>query len=271
VASLAPPGGGTALIQMLQMFDELGLQHFDPDSPEAALTFASMIAKARQDRRRYRLGENTRRPEGFPDLASRDYAASAAAGIRQQFPAGGETSHLVVADRSGNVVSMTQSIERSFGACVATPGLGFLYNGCLRAFKVKNTRHPHFLAPGGVARSNAAPTIVFDGGLPLVVVGSTGSERTASGIFQVLVRLRTQAPFDAVQAPRLHCTPEGEVWMESEGFHPDVVPLLESHGLRIMPLARWSYKAGGLQLLARDGEDWTGVADPRRDGAAAGA
>jgi gamma-glutamyltranspeptidase/glutathione hydrolase len=265
VFTLAPPGGGVALLQMLQLHEHLGREGADPDAPDTAILLASIIRRARADRRRHVLalmpGNTT------PILLEADHNAAAAREIRTEL-GGGETTHFVTADRWGNVVSTTQSIERSFGAKVATADLGFLYNGFMKAFKVRNRAHPHFLRPGAVARSNAAPTIVLDGDRPWAALGSTGSERSTSVMFQVLVRLFLQSPFEAVHAPRLHCTPEGLVLLEKERFPVGVVAALEEAGFSLVEEPSYAFKLGGLQLLATGRDGFVGVADPRRDGAA---
>jgi gamma-glutamyltranspeptidase/glutathione hydrolase len=263
VHTLPPPGGGAALLQMLQLFLQLVPGDFDPDSPGAAVLFASVIHHARLDRKRYSYAKDV------PDLAGREHAVKVARDIREQFLGEGETTHLCTMDSQGNMVSMTQSIERSFGAKVATKDLGFIYNGYMKAFKIKNKKHPHFLRPGAVARSNATPTIVMQGGIPRIAVGSTGSERLASGIFQVLVRLGSQSPFQAVAAPRLHCTPEKDVLLEIERFSDKALQGLEKQGFRLVPRPPWSFSFGGLHLLLFDGKRICGAAEPRRDGAAA--
>ncbi|MDI6793467.1 MAG: gamma-glutamyltransferase, partial [bacterium] len=319
IATMPPPGGGVVLIEMLNLFEELVPPDFDPDSPEAALLFAAIIRRARRDRRKYNLGEFTRSGEKAPDLAGKVYARKTAAklrrsldhrlghcdfpetmfleeirflrrsggrnddqGIRREPEESGETSHLNVIDRFGNVVALTQSIERSYGAKAAAPDLGFLYNGFLKGFKLRNRRHPHFLRPGAIARSNACPTIVFQagraepagrpepGGRPGYAIGSTGSERMVSGIFQVIVRLLSQSPFEAVKAPRLHCTPEKQVFLEAGRFKPQALELLKKHKFELIPYHDWAFSVGGLHLAGQEPGKYWGVADPRRDGSAGG-
>jgi len=53
-------------------------------------------------------------------------------------------------DRDGNVVALTQSIERVYGSCVATPELGFLYNDYMNAFEYEDISHPYYLRPNAV-------------------------------------------------------------------------------------------------------------------------
>lgn len=283
VCGAGPPAGGLALLQMLNISSRLA-PSLDPDTLEGAVLTAAIIRQTRRDRRVYRLDTGAREPLAASELLTSAYADRAAAVIRSEVTAlpvdrpdgaassapQGETSHISVMDDLGNAVALTQSIERSFGAAVATPALGFLYNGYLRAFKVRNRRHPHYLRPGVPARSNAAPTLVFRDGRPCVSIGSTGSERMASGIFQVLVRLARQSPFEAVHAPRLHCTPEGQVWVEADRTADEVLEALRRHGFALNPIEPYAFAMGGLQLVVRRGETLCGVGEPRRDSAAAG-
>jgi gamma-glutamyltranspeptidase/glutathione hydrolase len=280
VLTLGPPGGGLALLQMLRMASFVDPDELDMGSGDGAARVAAIISRARQDRRRYRLLTDADGVGGAAELLEDGYARSAveAALRHESVPSGvvasgsrescGETTHVSVMDASGNVVALTQSIERSFGACVATPSLGFLYNGYMRAFKVQNRKHPHYLRPGAPARSNAAPTIVLRDRAPRICIGSTGSERMASGIFEVLLRLRTSTPFDAVHAPRLHCTPEQHVLWEEERFPKGFRDTLLRQGFTVEAMEPYSFKMGGLQLVVRQDGHYVGVAEPRRDGAA---
>jgi gamma-glutamyltranspeptidase len=86
----------------------------------------------------------------------------------------------------------------------------------------------------------------------------------------VLARLSRQSPFEAVLAPRLHCTPESVVYLEQERFPPETVSALAAKGYEVQPLEPYSMRVGGLNLVVRQGSGFCGVTDPRRDGAAAG-
>jgi gamma-glutamyltranspeptidase/glutathione hydrolase len=268
VCTVGPPAGGLTVVQMAEMFTALEEPWMTPDTPRGAVQLAAIIRRARQDRRACRLKTEAEGVGKAGALLGPDHNVHVVRELRRVWEGLGETSHVCAADGRGNVVSLTQSIERCYGSAAATPELGFLYNGYLRAFKVQNKRHPHFLRPGAPARSNASPTIVLEEGRPWAAVGSTGSERMASAIFTTLVRLLTQSPFDAVGGPRLHATPEGLVLLEAERFPPPVLRALESRGFLVEALDGYSFKMGGLQLLARQAQGWTAVADPRRDGAA---
>jgi len=287
IHTVGPPGGGVALLEMLNILSEMGTS-LDLTMPEGAVLAAAIIRQARRDRRAFGLKTDACGVGEAAELLTKDYAIGIGERIRSELMdvpgavatqpqtsdarvGAGETSHISVMDAAGNAVALTQSIERSFGSAVATPSLGFLYNGYMRAFKLHTPAHPHFLRPGAPARSNAAPTIGLRSERPWVALGSTGSERMASGIFQVLIRLaRNQGPFEAVHAPRLHCTPDSQVLIEAERFSSETLSALSYHGFSVNPVGPYSFAMGGVQLVLKQGEVFHGVGEPRRDGAAAG-
>ncbi|BCS95468.1 gamma-glutamyltranspeptidase [Desulfoluna limicola] len=271
VCCLPPPGGGTTLVEILNIYECLAGKGVDPDAPEGALLLAAIINRARSDRKTYIPTHVMEKLASYPDLTSLQYAETAGEQIREALQPG-DTTHFNVMDRFGNVVAMTQSIERCYGAKVATGALGFLYNGYMKAFKIQNKKHLHYLRPGAVARSNACPAILMKNGFPHIAIGSTGSERMISGIAQTLIRLsRGMTPFEAVSSPRLHCTPDREVYYEPERFSPEVIQHLERHGFKAIAYdSPWSFKSGGLQMAVCSNGLFTGVADPRRSGAAGG-
>ena len=101
-------------------------------------------------------------------------------------------------------------------------------------------------------------------------VRRTDKQPGAPGIFQALVRLLNGPPFEAVHAPRLHCTPDGLVQIEAERFSPASLDALETAGFTLQKLDAYSFSMGGLQLLVRENGLWHGVGEPRRDAAAVG-
>ena len=269
VHTTPPPGGGISLLEMLLLFEELAMPEFTPNSPDAALLFASIIRQARKDRINYRL-ELTKDGKAISEMLDPAYIQKISALLVEETEYSGETTHFNVIDRWGNIVACTQSIERSYGSKVVTPSLGFLYNGFMKGFKIENKRHPHYLQPGAVARSNASPTLVM-ANEKTYAIGSTGSERMVSGLFETLVRLRCQNGFDAVRAPRLHCTPQGKVQYEPDRFSKAQLLALKNAGFVLAPYSDvWSFSAGGLHLACREKPRQWAVADPRRDGAAFG-
>ncbi|HEX2085835.1 MAG TPA: gamma-glutamyltransferase [Solirubrobacteraceae bacterium] len=117
---------------------------------------------------------------------------------------GRSTTHLVVSDRAGNVVSYTFTIESTGGNGIVVPGYGFLLNNELTDFNFDSTTHPNRADGGKRPRSSMAPTIVTDDGRPLLAVGSPGGSTIITTVLQVLVErldLGRSLP-DAVAAPR---------------------------------------------------------------------
>jgi gamma-glutamyltranspeptidase/glutathione hydrolase len=177
-----------------------------------------------------------------------------------------------VMDRFGNAVALTQSIERVFGSCSASPNLGFLYNNYMSAFEYDNMSHPYYMRPNAVPWANVAPTILFKGSRPWMVIGSPGSERIVTAVLQVVLRrLAGQSLYDAVSSPRLHCSAEGKVSLEGARFRDDIPRTLEEHGFELDVRNPFSFYLGCVQTVMRErGGRLVGVADPRRDGTAGG-
>lgn len=120
--------------------------------------------------------------------------------------AGGEgpsTTHLTVADRWGNVVAYTLTIEQTGGSAIAVPGHGFLLNNELTDFEPLPP-HPNAPEAGKRPRSSIAPTIVLRDGEPVVALGTPGGPTIITTVAQVLYdHLRFGTPLPAaVATPR---------------------------------------------------------------------
>ncbi|UCC30069.1 MAG: gamma-glutamyltransferase [Phycisphaerales bacterium] len=270
VFTFPPPGAGQTLIEMLNVYQQLKPSHRDFDTPEGAVILAETIRRAFLDRQ-----DRPFDPSFFPQVTGErmlkeDYAQLVARQIARRIRTAGDTTHLSVMDSAGNIVALTQSIERLYGACVATPGLGFLYNNYMSAFEYEDISHPYHMRPNASPWASVAPTIVFRGRRPRLALGSPGSDRITSSIFQVLVRLQNMSPLAAVDAPRLHCSLGGKVSLESTRIRDDIPTALKRHGYEIDQRDPYSFYLGCVQLVAREGDEFVGVADPRRDGSAAG-
>jgi gamma-glutamyltranspeptidase / glutathione hydrolase len=115
-----------------------------------------------------------------------------------------ETTHLVVSDREGTVVSYTFTIESTGGNGIVVPGRGFLLNNELTDFNFDSTTHPNKVEGGKRPRSSMAPTIVLDRGRPFLAVGSPGGSMIITTVLQVLLeRLDLGATLpDAIARPR---------------------------------------------------------------------
>jgi gamma-glutamyltranspeptidase/glutathione hydrolase len=174
----------------------------------------------------------------------------------------GNTTHISVIDAEGNAASITST--NGEGSSRVVPGSGIHLNNMLG----EEDLNPHgfFGWPAGVRLpSMMAPTMVFDGNTPLLVLGSAGSNRIRSAITQVIERhVAFGEPIQqAINAPRLHY--ERDAFLCETGFDPDILhtvakqyPLTQFDGTNLF--------FGGVNAVTGDN---MGGADHRRGGAVA--
>lgn len=120
----------------------------------------------------------------------------------------GSTTHLTTADRYGNVVAYTFTLEQISGSGIAVPGYGFLLNNELTDFSADPNDPANAPAGGKRPRSSMTPTIVTKDGRPLLATGSPGSAVIITSVLQVLVNhldFGMSLP-EAIAAPRLSNT-----------------------------------------------------------------
>ncbi|GAA1275960.1 gamma-glutamyltransferase [Kitasatospora nipponensis] len=121
---------------------------------------------------------------------------------------GPNTTHLTVADRWGDVVSYTLTIEQTGGSAITVPGRGFLLNNELTDFSfvpsTPGVPDPNLPGPGKRPRSSIAPTIVLKDGEPAFATGSPGGATIITTVLQVLLgRIdRGLSLEQAIAAPR---------------------------------------------------------------------
>ncbi len=119
------------------------------------------------------------------DLDATRCGTATATGRNEQ---GKSTTHLVTADRWGNVVSYTLTIEQTGGSGMLVPGRGFLLNNELTDFSaVWDAKDPNRIEPGKRPRSSMSPTIVLKNGKPFIAVGSPGGSTIITTVLQTLV------------------------------------------------------------------------------------
>ena len=272
IFTMPPPGAGRTLVEMLNVYQNLSGRAADPDTPIGAAYLAETIRRAALDRQDRPYDPNFYSQVSAQEMLRTEYAQRVARQIGRRIQSQGETTHLSVMDGVGNVVALTQSIEGVYGSCSASPELGFLYNNYMNAFEYGDPSHPYYMRPNAVPWASVAPSIVFRGRRPWLAIGSPGSERIAPSILQVLLRLRNSSPFAAVEAPRIHCSLDGKVSLEASRIRDDIPARLRRRGFEIVPREAYSFYMGCVQMVVRQQRpvEFIGVADPRRDGAAAG-
>jgi gamma-glutamyltranspeptidase/glutathione hydrolase len=146
-------------------------------------------------------------PFGSPDGS---YEQCATAAGRTSVPRDGRsTTSLSVADRWGNVVAYTLTIEQYGGSGITVPGYGFLLNNELTDFNFAPLQpgvpDPNLPGPGKRPRSSMSPTIVVEDGRPILAVGSPGGATIITTVAQVVTEHldRRRALVAAIAAPRL--------------------------------------------------------------------
>jgi gamma-glutamyltranspeptidase/glutathione hydrolase len=98
------------------------------------------------------------------------------------------TTHLTVADRWGNVVAYTLTIEQTGGSGIVVPGRGFLLNNELTDFSTEyEAGDPNRIQGGKRPRSSMSPTIVLRDGRPFLALGSPGGSTIITTVLQLLV------------------------------------------------------------------------------------
>ncbi|MFH9657644.1 gamma-glutamyltransferase [Streptomyces sp. NPDC017248] len=122
---------------------------------------------------------------------------------------GENTTHLTVADKWGNVVAYTLTIEQTGGSGITVPGRGFLLNNELTDFSFAPANpavhDPNLPGPGKRPRSSISPTIVLDrNNRPVVALGSPGGATIITTVLQTLTGFldRGLPLVDAIAAPR---------------------------------------------------------------------
>ncbi|MGW2556180.1 gamma-glutamyltransferase [Streptomyces sp. NPDC001635] len=150
---------------------------------------------------------------------------------------GENTTHLTVADKWGNVVSYTLTIEQTGGSGITVPGRGFLLNNELTDFSFAPAdpavHDPNLPGPGKRPRSSISPTIVLDkDGKPVVALGSPGGATIITTVLQTLTGfLDRHLPLvDAIAAPRASQRNAAKTELEPALYNSDLRAQLEALG-----------------------------------------
>lgn len=179
-----------------------------------------------------------------------------------------DTTHVLVIDGAGAVVSLTHSLGSGSG--VITPGLGFLHNNYMAVFNPEPGRIDS-IAPGARRATSIAPTILTCvDGRPVLAAGAAGATRIASAVVQCIVNALDHGltATEAVAAPRMDC--QGAVLELEDRIPAWVAGELEAAGYIVHRRPRnYDPYFARVQLAVRRGGHWDAQSDPRRDGGAA--
>jgi gamma-glutamyltranspeptidase / glutathione hydrolase len=277
-----PSSGGVHLAQMLNI-----LQNFElPTLTETERThlFAESMRLAFADRAEW-LGDAdfVPVPKG---LIGKDYAQQLAKKIRLDVAAPSvsfgvpedatsnlfdkHTTHIATADKEGNWVAITTTLNTSFGSKVVVPGTGVLLNNQMDDFAVQPGVPNAFgligeiansVAPGKRPLSSMTPTFVAKDGQPVLTLGAAGGPTIINQVMQVLVRhlALEQSLDDALAGYRVH-----HQWQPNKLFVEDRVPLdvqqsLIAKGHELQSIGSF----GGTQAIGLENGEFKPVTEPR--------
>ena len=234
------------------------------DSDFVDVPLQGLLSQAFADERRALIEETAALapvPPGDPWPHNGGGSSSAVAGKGT----GGETTtHLTVSDRWGTVVSYTYTIESTGGNGIVVPGWGFLLNNELTDFNFDSATHPNRVEGRKRPRSSMSPTIVLEGGEPVLAVGSPGGSMIITTVLQILVNyfdFGMTLP-DAIAAPRASQRNTANVFAES-GFISTHGGALGARGHTFTTVAEIG-AATGIAFL--DGGVVQAAAEPTRRG-----
>ena len=310
VISAPPPSsGGVALVEILNILEGYDLAKEGADSAEAIHLTAEAYQRAFFDRAEFmgdpdfskipvaqlidkRYGNawretiplrkatpstDLRRPSVFSQLDSYADAHPQPASVAEP----DHTTHYSVVDPEGNAVSVTTTLNDSFGSHVTAEGLGFLLNDEMDDFSSKPGAPNMYgliqgpanaIGPGKRPLSAMTPTMVLKNGKLFLVLGSPGGPTIITTVANVLMGvvdygLNIQ---QAVNAPRFHnqWMPDN-VLIEPTGISPDTVGILERMGHKVVRSRNFLGDAECIEIDERTGER-LGASDGRNEGKAVG-
>ena len=291
VTASPPSGGGASLIQILNFLEQCDLRGMGWNSSRAIHVLASASQRAFADRMAF-LGDPDFVPMPLQSLLSKEYAAarmegwdslhaldsrSIAPGLLREHR---ETTHYCTADRWGNVVSVTLTLNELFGCKVIVDGAGFFLNDEMDDFSVKTGAsnlyglvggEPNAIAPGKRMLSSMTPTIVLRDGKPFLALGARGGSRIPTTTAQIIsnvidFEMNIQ---EAVDAPRTHHQWEPDTLLyDKRGLVADVLRALGSMGYKLAEVP-WTARAQALMIDTVSGMILGGP-DPRENGVALG-
>jgi gamma-glutamyltranspeptidase/glutathione hydrolase len=285
VITMPPPSsGGIALIQMLNVLDGYQLGLFPHNSTTLLHLLTEAMKQAFADRAHY-LGDPDFVQVPTEKLLSKEYAAWSRGrfspvrthapkfyGLTAFRPEEGGTTHFGVLDQFGNAVSSTLTINTQFGSKILVAGTGIILNNAMDDFSlqpgVPNVygligSEANSIQPKKRPLSSMAPTIILQGGRPVLIVGAAGGPRIITATLQTILNvLDFHMPLKkALEAPRIH-----HQWMPDELVVENKVPDQVRRSLeRRGHIVKERTSLGVAQAILVRRSKVTAGADPRKD------
>jgi gamma-glutamyltranspeptidase/glutathione hydrolase len=286
-----PSSGGILLPQMMRMVEDQPLKDWGFQSLKSVHLMTEVERIAYADRAKW-LGDldyykiPVRTLISYPYIRERMklYKADSAgnsqiiqAGIINA-PESEETTHFDVYDQDGNAVSVTTTLNGSYGSKTVVAGAGFLMNNEMDDFSIKPGvpnmygavgGEANAIAPGKRMLSSMTPTIVLKNGMTYLVVGTPGGTTITTSVFQTLINILefNLSAEDAVNKPKFHHQWLPDILFVENSFPKDIRDQLQQMGYKIQ--SRGSIGRTELIRIEKPGQI-EAVADKRGDDSAAG-
>ena len=283
IVTMPPPSsGGIHLIQMLNILENFELGSYEHNSYQYVSLLSETMKYAYADRSEY-LGDPDFFEVPISKITAKKYAKIISASIEELGvlpsskinpgmyinPESNETTHFSIADKFGNVISNTYTINSAFGSGVTIKGTGILMNNEMDDFSGQPGVPNQFGLLGGIANeiepakrplSSMTPTIVFDNDEPFLAIGSPGGSRIITAVLQIILNVIDfeQSLEEATDSKRVH-----------HQWYPDDIDIEETYN-QINELMDLGYKidiidtATCTQSIMIDDGEFIGVSDLRR-------
>lgn len=282
VYTMPPPSaGGLMMVQALKMFPADYLRRLGHGTPAYEHTLAEALRGSIADRMRY-LGDPDFEKVDLEMLLDDERLEKRRAQIAldrtHSLPRFGLEEHgthaLVISDREGNVISLTTTVNRLFGAKIMAVASGVVLNDELddfgslaqaASFGMKES--PNRLRPLARPLSSMTPTIVVEEGEPVLALGGSGGMAIATNAIQTLLSALVfdYAPVRAVSERRFSIPTEGAHVRVDVGTSKEHIADLERRGEVV---TKMTFNSSAIQMLRLDGEKPEAAADPRKGGRA---
>ena len=285
-----PSSGGVHVIQILKMLEPYNLKSVGPQTEKATHLTAMAMQRAFLDRSLY-LGDpefndiptNKLTEESYIKQLSKTLESETAikSNALKMIPLpkeSTETTHFSLADKEGNMVATTQTINGYFGSGVIARGTGIILNNEMDDFAQKVGVQNLFGAVGGKNNlvsprkrplSSMSPTIVTENNEAVMAVGSPSGTRIISCVAQTLLNyLEYEMPlYESVAATRIHhqYLPD-ELKVESPYLEASVTQSLKDRGYKVVE----ENLGCSVQAVSKKKKKLEAVSDPRNEGLALG-
>lgn len=261
IISMGPPSsGGIALIEALNVLENLTLSREDYHSSKHLHYLIETLKRVYFDRAEY-LGDSDFVNIPVKKLLSKEYASEIFNSIDSILASNNklintkglksnestETTHYSIYDQFGNAVSVTTTINGSFGSHVVVEDAGFLLNNEMDDFSIKPGvpnmydligSEANSIQPNKRMLSSMTPTVILKENRPYIIIGSPGGPMIITSVLQAVMNI-IDFGMDIEQAidmPRIHhqWLPQ-EIYFESFSLSQDVKEELIKRGHVFQP------------------------------------